>query len=991
MKVKFRRAPAAFAAVMCLAGAALAEPVQPIDLKAYTGISPVDGMGADWQAPHGRQVLDGIPFQIDGVISFSGSNTTQRAHPGRTNLADIHTTAHFERLHLLCGADADGPKGTLVARIHFLYADGSEAASDLRMGENIQYWAAFRHKAGNTWTNSEVHEVWRAQNSSAAASDKYLRLFHVPLANPSPEKEVKSLAVESGGTQCGLMILAMSVGPASAEALPDTIAPLKNPLPDLTTRTGEPARAEGFLKNTNGLPIAGAHVRVSAVREFNSREGRPIQDDPAVGTMAETDANGHFILPPLPDNRICQLVALAQGYRSDTFRGLDPKSDPIEIRLKSQPGGTNAGKFAVHGKVLMPDGKPLPFVVLETDGVGFSGGTSWGGDHGFPNELMTDTNGLFTVAREEPFDRVQLRVRLPGLAPAMVWLDVTNDLQTIQMGVGGKVTGRVLKDGKPLAGVRVGVSGQERNSKVYAGNFEATTDTNGVFSFDHLPMQTSWELYGLMSSLKSYGALPPRPVRTGDDGSATDEGDLAVARGLHIYGQVKTKNGEPLPSGVQVYAGYENGWDSQNVKPDATGHFKIEGLAAGILTVSVNANITLTGDNRSLDQFNSWRLVGKLEQDKDDLLLMVANRERQYNNYNGTGNGQLPMSDQPQSRPLYGAEPGGPPFIVLAGGVVDDATGKPVPEFKIIPGYKPPVGPPMFSPPKTLVQEMLQPFATKSKQVPRNERIHWEYPQSETISNGMFSENFVPLSSSPVLAIEAKGYEPLETDPTNQSVTNLVLRLKRGAGPNGVVLLPDGTPAEGATVVYGATQEQFSMTGTAIQNYGRGESAQTTGKDGKFSFLAKSEGVELFASHPQGWAQLPTQNGGVDGVKLRLKPWAALTGILVDSNNVPIAGTSLALTMFHDWQTSGGAMVNLQGRVTTDAGGRFTFTNVPPSRVEVQRLIPFKTSGSSGSYSYMMQTWLVPAAGITNDLGKITIDQPPPESMMEQVKHRLGM
>jgi hypothetical protein len=247
------------------------------------------------------------------------------------------------------------------------------------------------------------------------------------------------------------------------------------------------------------------------------------------------------------------------------------------------------------------------------------------------------------------------------------------------------------------------------------------------------------------------------------------------------------------------------------------------------------------------------------------------------------------------------------------------------------------------------------------------------------------------LSSSPVLAIEAKGYEPLETDPTNQSVTNLVLRLKRGAGPNGVVLLPDGTPAEGATVVYGATQEQFSMTGTAIQNYGRGESAQTTGKDGKFSFLAKSEGVELFASHPQGWAQLPTQNGGVDGVKLRLKPWAALTGILVDSNNVPIAGTSLALTMFHDWQTSGGAMVNLQGRVTTDAGGRFTFTNVPPSRVEVQRLIPFKTSGSSGSYSYMMQTWLVPAAGITNDLGKITIDQPPPESMMEQVKHRLGM
>ena len=176
------------------------------------------------------------------------------------------------------------------------------------------------------------------------------------------------------------------------------------------------------------------------------------------------------------------------------------------------------------------------------------------------------------------------------------------------------------------------------------------------------------------------------------------------------------------------------------------------------------------------------------------------------------------------------------------------------------------------------------------------------------------------------------------------------------------------------------------MEGTTINSYGDARSAHTTGKDGKFSFLRKNEGVELFVSHPQGWAQLAVENGGGDGVKLRLKPWATLTGILVATNNVPLPGTRMAVTMFHDWQ-KGGALVNLQGRVITDAAGKFTFTNIPPSRVEVNRLVNM----AMGSYSYQVQTWLVPTPGITNDLGRVIIDHPPPEPMLDQIKQRLGL
>ena len=305
---------------------------------------------------------------------------------------------------------------------------------------------------------------------------------------------------------------------------------------------------------------------------------------------------------------------------------------------------------------------------------------------------------------------------------------------------------------------------------------------------------------------------------------------------------------------------------------------------------------------------------------------------------------------------------------------MDDKTGKPVTSFRIIPGYQPPI-----AARPTIPKPLLQ-------QVPWNERPYWMYGQEETFTNGAFSVDFVPLSSQPIIEIQAQGYEPLETDPTNTSVTNLVFRLKPGAGPNGIVLMPDGTPATGASVIYGANQEQFSLDGTKLNAYGRVDSHVVTSNDGKFSFLGRSEGTTLFVAHPSGWAQLPVAQGGGDNVKIRLKPWAALTGTLVDTNGVAMAGTSLALTMFHDWQ-HGGAMVNLQSRVTTDKQGHFTFTNVPPSRVEVQRLIPM----GGGGWTYQPQTWVVPTPGITNDLGNVTFDHPPPEPVMDQLKQRFGL
>jgi hypothetical protein len=345
-------------------------------------------------------------------------------------------------------------------------------------------------------------------------------------------------------------------------------------------------------------------------------------------------------------------------------------------------------------------------------------------------------------------------------------------------------------------------------------------------------------------------------------------------------------------------------------------------------------------------------------------------------------NGQLPSQDWPQARPLSGAEPTGPAPIVLSGRVLDDKTGEPLLKCKVVPGYKPPVST-MAPPPKPLMNRMLEPFSKKT--VPWNERPFWRYAQAETLTNGAFSVEFLRLSSTPMLRVEAAGYLPAETEPSATNITGLVVRLKRGEGPNGVVLLPNGQPAMGASVTYGVSREQFSLTARTLNAYGRPKGMQTTGKDGRFSFPARAEGKTLFVAHPEGWCEGPVERGG-DNLKLRLEPWAGLKGTLMYSNGAPAAGVSLALTRRNDWQ-SGEPFINIQGQVTTDAKGNFEFSDVPPGRVEVQRVIPMPPNG----WTYALQTWLFAKPGITNQLGVVLYDQPPPPPAIEALKQKLGL
>ena len=741
------------------------------------------------------------------------------------------------------------------------------------------------------------------------------------------------------------------------------------------TAVAQNALVEGIVKSKDGHPVEGAVVRVEEFRPAGAKDMEPAEQ--LVETA--TGPDGRFSLPSLTSNRVYKLKAYAVGFASVLWE--DSSKTPIEMIMSPGERKESKGKYSLRGKVLGPDGKPLAWARVEPDGIGTDGSTGWGYESHFPDHVRTDKEGGFVFARDERFTRLQVTIEVPGLARTRVWLETTNEANVVQMGLGATLTGRVLKQGKPLAGLRVGVSGTDRNSMLYAGNFETRTREDGTFIFSHLVTVTSWQLYGLVASFKEHGSLPPRTVSSGGQGQTNDVGDLEVTTGLRLSGKVQSRTGEPLPKDLRVYVGYDTAWDSQFANVDGSGQFAFDGLFSGKMNVGIQAQgWRLTGDNRSMNVYNSYEMVGLLERDKEDLLLVVEKGERQYYG-SGSGNGQLPQADQPDHFPLMGAESSGPTPIILGGCVFDDKTGLPVPVCKIVPGYKPPVTTARAQ--KPVLQKILEPFAHKA--IPWNEVPFWFYGRAETFSNGNFSVKFLRLTSTPMLRVEAAGYGPVETEPMATNVTNLVIRLTKSAGVCGVVLLPEGKPANNATVFYACARERCSLVNGVLDSYGEKEGRQTTGTDGKFNFQTRAQSKMIYVAHSNGWAEQPVETAG-EGLTLQLRPWASIVGTLVYSNGAPAIGVNLGLTTMNDWNR-GEPIINISGQCVTDAKGHFQFSMVPlRRRIDVGRIIPM----GGGGWSYGPQTWLEPKPG-TNDLGTVTYDKPPAPPLLDELKRKMGL
>jgi len=97
---------------------------------------------------------------------------------------------------------------------------------------------------------------------------------------------------------------------------------------------------------------------------------------------------------------------------------------------------------------------------------------------------VTNLRGEFLLTSKSPIKSITAKVQARGLASKIFReLEPTAPKQELKLGRGVTVTGRILHQGKPLAGVIVGLAQARRTPEDFLGPTQIATDASGRFVF----------------------------------------------------------------------------------------------------------------------------------------------------------------------------------------------------------------------------------------------------------------------------------------------------------------------------------------------------------------------------------------------------------------------------------------------------------------------------------------------------------------------------
>jgi len=591
------------------------------------------------------------------------------------------------------------------------------------------------------------------------------------------------------------------------------------------------------------------------------------------------------------------VLVVAPGFEPTFFAKTDPLAGPLKARLNPRPATNLPPANVVLGRVEDDKGKPVENAVVSLNSIRQGDTTRGSPPEGTDPIAVTDARGEFFLSSREAFDAMNLEVEARGFARKKL-----NDLRgglkrhTLTVTEGAALTGRVLKDSKPLKGVALGVVSQDRTIERFTGDFVIGTMDDGRFLFSNLPDDRQYYFYGIMSSFTNHGALASRSFKAGGNGSTKDLGDVLVVPGVRLAGQVTLADGSALPPHTRLSVGAEDAWDVLVAELGADGRFDLRNVPPGTYNVSSRVKgYRLAEANASLDILNPFELIGQLRADKTNLTVLLEAGEDFRSQ-----SGRSAPGERPQDLPLAGIEEKrriANPWT-LTGRVTDADTAESLPRFQIIRGRR------------------SSPDATWTE---------WDRRVDEQ-SNGVYKIELSRNGGFAVLQAEADGYLPAQSDPLQPGAAGWDFKLKRGSGPGGVVLSPDSKPAANAQVIHIGPGEQAALRSSGEFHSLHAGSEARTDANGRFQFKPKLGDCQVIAVSSQGWRRTATDTLATNST-LTLQPWARVSGRLV-RGGAPIPGEYVDLSPSENFNGKQ-PWVNFHG-TRTDDEGRFTIENVPP-------------------------------------------------------------
>ncbi len=185
--------------------------VEQIDLSSFYNAAPDDSLhhkpgNTFSELPQGLQFLDGVWWDIRGIIQLTGKNAgeiTGISYPDE--VIGIKIGLHGKTIHFLhASAWNINSEEIEIGCYEIVYQDEQKALITLVYKENIFDW----------WGNPlELGQIvaWRGSNERTSQTGNHIRLFHLVWVNPEPEKEIKYIHLKSNGKGPGPMIVGTTV------------------------------------------------------------------------------------------------------------------------------------------------------------------------------------------------------------------------------------------------------------------------------------------------------------------------------------------------------------------------------------------------------------------------------------------------------------------------------------------------------------------------------------------------------------------------------------------------------------------------------------------------------------------------------------------------------------------------------------------------------------------------------------------------------------
>jgi hypothetical protein len=526
----------------------------------------------------------------------------------------------------------------------------------------------------------------------------------------------------------------------------------------------------------------------------------------------------------------------------------------------------------------------------------------------------------------------------------------------------GTSIGGIVQDeqGKPIEGVSINLSipGGNETERVALFNYEFKTDAEGKWRCDIIPSK----LNSLWINLRHTDYIEENFDVPSEDSTIEKLREMSLVKvmkkGLEFSGRVLDTKDQPVVGALIRGDGLGEKITDLGIYSDSEGKFMVKNAKAGTRTVIVQSQ----GYSPDVKQINVTQdmppIVFRLEKghtikgravDKKGKPISGAfaavdswrgNRLLVWR-VNTNEEGRFVWNDAPADEVLidmgkvnymsvrgYSMKPSNKEYVItmkpelkITGRVVDASTGQPIPNFQLISGI----------------------YWGEGRDVT------WERSRPKTFTRGAYEMTFDEPRAGHVLRAEADGYQPEISELFMDDEGSVVydFKLKKGAGPSGVVKLPDGTIAQGAEIFLCNKDSDTRVdlhNGQIIERF----RTQTIIKseDGKFSFLGQLDSYIVVALHDEGYAQLTDEDFGINPVDVILQPWGIVKGKLMIGTK-PGANEKISLSFDLPLNQIGVRFYNSYDTVTDDKGN-YIFERVSPGQVRIYHWIK-NAEGKSSS------------------------------------------